>query len=492
MSHPSGDSFNEAFRKALSDLSGTPSDSVLNRIQETKAKKIRIQRRFFIGISGIIVTSIIILATIFMPANDDSKNSPVSENVDLQSEVETLPNTNSTEFIPEDVRKIKEEILGQLSGSKETYSENSIDSKVVNKEVSKAQSKKNNIRDFRAYAGEDIRICGLSARLGARLNAENSNGKWKTNDSCISFSSHQYSDPKNDPIASVHVCKPGVYTLTWTESAGNTERSDEVVVNFFKSSGITLQKEVVPATCGKANGEIEIAASGNGNQLTIQWLTGNFPLNTTRIENLLPGSYQVRISDNNNCEEIFSIEVPDKGNIEADFLIEESDNYNEIRFINKSSGTDSEDVENATYTWNFGDTETSNEENPHHFFRDKGIYKVTLTVETDKGCSCKKSIEDLNISEYELEIPTTFTPDGDGLNDIFKVYGKDILSMEAFVFNRKGELLHSWNNVDDGWDGRIKGSELAMSGTYFILVKVVDVNGITHTEKSFISLFSNK
>jgi len=54
-------------------------------------------------------------------------------------------------------------------------------------------------------------------------------------------------------------------------------------------------------------------------------------------------------------------------------------------------------------------------------------------------------------------IPNSFTPNGDGNNDFFQVYGESVKVIDLKIFNRWGELVYQSNNVFAGWDGTYKG-----------------------------------
>lgn len=76
-----------------------------------------------------------------------------------------------------------------------------------------------------------------------------------------------------------------------------------------------------------------------------------------------------------------------------------------------------------------------------------------------------------------LIIPNAFSPNGDGLNDVFEIkYGKDLTSLEMKIFNRWGELI--WSNATnmDMWDGTQNGNPCEIS-TYFYMLKAVFGNG---------------
>jgi len=81
-------------------------------------------------------------------------------------------------------------------------------------------------------------------------------------------------------------------------------------------------------------------------------------------------------------------------------------------------------------------------------FLSTGVFKITVKPET------------------HLKLPTTFTPNGDGINDIIYVKGWGVKSLETFeIYNRWGELIFKTNNIDEGWDGYYKG-ELQNNDVY--------------------------
>ena len=77
----------------------------------------------------------------------------------------------------------------------------------------------------------------------------------------------------------------------------------------------------------------------------------------------------------------------------------------------------------------------------------------------------------------QIFVPTGFTPNGDGLNDILKPIGVGIDRIEYFrVYNRWGQLVFSTTRNNHGWDGKIKGTNQT-TGTFVWLVKGVDYTG---------------
>ena len=69
----------------------------------------------------------------------------------------------------------------------------------------------------------------------------------------------------------------------------------------------------------------------------------------------------------------------------------------------------------------------------------------------------------MNLEHYKIFIPNAFSPNGDGVNDIFSIYGnidlKEIVSLD--IFNRWGELIFQGANLNagEGWDGMIRNKK---------------------------------
>ncbi|MCF8370306.1 MAG: PKD domain-containing protein [Bacteroidales bacterium] len=113
-----------------------------------------------------------------------------------------------------------------------------------------------------------------------------------------------------------------------------------------------------------------------------------------------------------------------------------------------------------------------------------------LTVSDPGGCFDKVSEYTVFVREEDkFSMPTVFTPNGDGLNDVFKVEGWGIKQVLEFkVYNRWGELVFATDNKLEGWDGTYKGKNQA-SDTYTYIVRVeMWVGSNVHEKKGFINL----
>ena len=100
-----------------------------------------------------------------------------------------------------------------------------------------------------------------------------------------------------------------------------------------------------------------------------------------------------------------------------------------------------------------------------------------LRASTPEGC---ESFDTLSIKIYkgpEIYVPTAFTPNADGINDVFRVRAVGITGFEYLsVFNRYGELVFKTNDPNKGWDGRVKGKEQE-TGNFVWIVSARDYLG---------------
>lgn len=97
-----------------------------------------------------------------------------------------------------------------------------------------------------------------------------------------------------------------------------------------------------------------------------------------------------------------------------------------------------------------------------------------LTVQGANGCYNYDTIN--IIYDGAIYLPNSFTPDGDGINDIFYAFGKDIIEFEMYIFNRWGQKMFYTNDMSIGWDGTFEGN-LVQTESYVWKVRFKDTVG---------------
>ncbi len=103
-------------------------------------------------------------------------------------------------------------------------------------------------------------------------------------------------------------------------------------------------------------------------------------------------------------------------------------------------------------------------------------YKVTATNAI--GCFAESFITvKIYKSNPEIFIPSAFTPNKDGLNDILKPITVGLSKLNFFrIYNRYGQLLFSTSQIGDGWDGTFNGTQQP-SGAYVYVAQGIDFKG---------------
>ncbi len=109
------------------------------------------------------------------------------------------------------------------------------------------------------------------------------------------------------------------------------------------------------------------------------------------------------------------------------------------------------------WNWTFGTFGTSEEQHPEISFPEtrKERYPVKLQVMGQNGC-VSDTVTNVEVGpEFSLYIPKAFSPNGDGINDVFKPVGKgiDFSQYQMYIYNRWGELIFESNDYNVGWDG---------------------------------------
>ena len=123
--------------------------------------------------------------------------------------------------------------------------------------------------------------------------------------------------------------------------------------------------------------------------------------------------------------------------------------------------------------------------NEIHQYANGGFYDVILTVTDTAGCtdSTKKQIE---IALLPV-LPTAFTPNGDGENDVFIIRGGPFLAANFQVYSQWGELIFSTDDANVGWDGTYNGEE-APVGVYTWTFTVVIIGDRTIIKEGDVTL----
>lgn len=116
--------------------------------------------------------------------------------------------------------------------------------------------------------------------------------------------------------------------------------------------------------------------------------------------------------------------------------------------------------------------------------------EITISVIALGVESCRNSEEGKATGTTlndEIFIPNSFSPNGDGKNDDFRVYGNIISSLHMKIFNQWGQLIYETSDYNKGWDGKFKGA-LQPMGVYIYAVKIKLTTGDEISRKGSVNL----
>lgn len=161
-------------------------------------------------------------------------------------------------------------------------------------------------------------------------------------------------------------------------------------------------------------------------------------------------------------------------------------------------------VYTAHYEWRFTKEGASSpyliryDEDTEYTFTEAGTTTIVLYATFVNGTDTVAYTEDywagsqpisVSISESRLEFPNAFSPNGDGINDVYKAKDgyQSIVEFHAYIFNRWGQKLYEWDDPAGGWDGKHNSKDVKQ-GVYFVLVNAKGADGRKYTIRKDVNL----
>lgn len=158
-----------------------------------------------------------------------------------------------------------------------------------------------------------------------------------------------------------------------------------------------------------------------------------------------------------------------------------------VVYFNNTSST--------TYSsfWNFGDGGTSGATDPWHMYTSIDTFTVMLVITSNHGC-LDTAYDDILVKDIlTLYIPNAFTPDDNGINEVFMPYGNEIDPdhYQMMIFDRWGEMVFKTNNPEIGWDGKVDGSIPLDDAVFSYVIVYQDRNGLSQKKIGSVTLLHN-
>ncbi len=134
----------------------------------------------------------------------------------------------------------------------------------------------------------------------------------------------------------------------------------------------------------------------------------------------------------------------------------------------------------ASYLWNTGSTDSSVTVTSNGFF----------SVKASNACNSIYTSKEIIFKDCPplVFVPTAFTPNGDGLNDVFRASATGRLkSFSLSVYDRFGQRIFFSNDPAKGWDGTVKNKHQG-TGMWIWMLQYIDGSGVSHANKGTVTL----
>ena len=259
----------------------------------------------------------------------------------------------------------------------------------------------------------------------------------------------------NDLNEDRNALAPGNYSVTVTDNNSCSVSTTAVIT---EPVAVNVQPVVNQPTCASNgnDGSISVTATGGTTPFAFAWSNG---VTADNISQAGVGNYSLTVTDANGCFVTSAFQLA----YIYDFVVDASpfatidmgDNTLLTYTLTGNTG-------NYTSKWapcyGLGCLDcTSTEASPVY----STLYNVT--IENEVGCYASDTVTVRVLPKYEVFVPNAFTPNNDGINDLFEVYGKirGVEYLEMQIFNRLGEKVFETSDHQFTWDGTYKGEKLA-------------------------------
>ena len=277
-------------------------------------------------------------------------------------------------------------------------------------------------------------------------------------------------------IASINGVCAGTNIITINDQVGCL-----ITLEIIMTGPDIFEFDIIASDVSCANsedGSIQIEYSGGLPPYSYQWWLDDILYSTSaNITNLSGGSYTIEVIDFNNCtySDFIDIYEPLPFEIEAFPNGPECDQligYVEFNVSGSHEGNYQYSVNNQDlYDYNASD------------IIDLTSGEYIFTFIDSQGCESEDIIVNIDpASENCLEIPSLFTPNGDGQNDIWEIIGiEDYPNAKIDIYNRWGQIIFtsSGNYFGNEWDGTHNGTPLPYA-VYYYIIDPVNENGKTY------------
>lgn len=275
----------------------------------------------------------------------------------------------------------------------------------------------------------------------------------------------------------------GNYTVSVKDSLGCTA-DIPVLVDF--TNNLSLQARSDTSVCA---GGAPLTITTTGNATSYSWSPSTGLSDATSPNPVYtPGTsglYTYVVTGTlGQCTQMDTVNIDVFNGVLVDILTSSLELVNGEQIILQASATNAISLQWAPPT----SLSNTNILNPVLTGENIGSITYSLTATSVDGCKATDYIQ-VTVIPYCAKVANTFTPNGDGVNDLWTVYDniECIENVEVMVFNRYGGKVYENRTYRNNWNGTYQGKPVP-DGTYYAVVKFVLINGRVFTVKSDVTI----
>ena len=255
------------------------------------------------------------------------------------------------------------------------------------------------------------------------------------------------------------------------------------VLNHIASTCFGSDDGVLALTLISGTSPYEYVFSEGNNILT----SGNINQTTLLIFNqLAANTYTLNITDSNNCPKDSVFVLPQPNQIIAAFISNNTSGKETftVNLTNTSQGAD-------VFYWDYDDGNQEIlgiNEIPTHSYNKQGQYEIMLVAENSLLSQNCNDTTFVTIDVQGFDVFNVFSPNDDGVNDIFDFDGWSLSSMYVEIYNRWGEKIYHWDSPNGSWNGKTYNDDDAPDGVYYFYLKANGEDGYLYQQQGSITL----
>lgn len=266
----------------------------------------------------------------------------------------------------------------------------------------------------------------------------------------------------NEYYLDVGVPANGTYTIVVNDQCGYSgSETVTTLLPIYDPFTLSLTDDMV--VCAGDSAVLQAVVTGGSGYFFVEWDDIGHTDPVLFLQPWADAGYVVSVTD--RCGEV----LVDRVLVQVEYV------YTSIVVTNR--GQDDWYLQAATtpyaetWLWDMGDGTRYRGDEVLHSYLDLEEHWVSLRIVTPNGCVGEDSV--LLRPPAHIYFPNAFTPDGDGINDVFGPVGHYIEDFEMTIFDRWGNEVFTTRDMTVPWDGRVRGSNRAVNGVYVYKYRAV-------------------